>query len=158
MPTKQLNLNAYKVMRVFFENWPEKIKKAAITFNFVGIEIEANNHSQTCIWSKLIMQLNESTFSDFVIFIQKKWVENLLQEKSEFCVVKQMNSFWAPFPKFPIRLGPEIVERSARFSIKIQDNFKLISDYPSDLPDFRLSEVVRWPAFKCARCHPLASE
>ena len=43
----------------------------------------------------------------------------------------------------------EIVERRARFSIKIQDNFKLISDYPSDLPDFRLSEVVRWPAFKC---------
>ena len=49
-----------------------------------------------------------------------------------------------------IRLGPEIVERRARFSIKIQDNFKLISDYPSDLPDFSLLEVVRWPAFKCA--------
>ena len=56
------------------------------------------------------------------------------------------------------RLGPEIVERRARFSIKIQDNCKLISDYPSDLPDFWLSEVVRWPAFKCARCHPSASE
>ena len=41
--------------------------------------------------------------------------------------------------------GHEIVERCARFSIEIQDNFKLISDYPSDLPGFTLSEVVRWP-------------
>ena len=56
------------------------------------------------------------------------------------------------------RPGHEIVERRAKFSIKIQHNFKVISDYPSDLPDFRLSEVVRWPAFKCARCHPSASE
>ena len=59
---------------------------------------------------------------------------------------------------FCSRPGHEIVERLARFSIKIQDNLKLISDYPSDLPDFRPSEVVRWPAFKCARCHPSASE
>ena len=43
------------------------------------------------------------------------------------------------------RPGHEILERRARFSIKIQDYFKLISDYPSDLPDFELSlaEVVR---------------
>ena len=33
--------------------------------------------------------------------------------------------------------------------MKIQDYLKLIPDYPSDLPGFRLSEVVRWPAFKC---------
>ena len=57
-----------------------------------------------------------------------------------------------------LRPGHEIVERCARFSIEIQDNFKLISDHHSDLPDFRLLEVVRWPAFKCARCHPSASE
>ena len=30
--------------------------------------------------------------------------------------------------------------------MKIQDYLKLIPDYPSDLPGFRLSEVVRWPA------------
>ena len=58
----------------------------------------------------------------------------------------------------PIRPEYEIVERRARFSLKIQDNFKLISDYPPDLPGFRLSEVVRWPAFKWARCQPSASE
>ena len=56
------------------------------------------------------------------------------------------------------RPGHEIVEKRARFSIKIQDKFTLISDYPSDLPDFRLSEVVRWPAINCAWCHPSASE
>ena len=36
------------------------------------------------------------------------------------------------------RPGHEIAERHARFSIKIQYNFKLILDYPSDLPGFRL--------------------
>ena len=56
------------------------------------------------------------------------------------------------------RPGHEIVERRARFSIKIQDNFKLISDYPSDLPDFRLSEVVRWPALKRDATHLLLNE
>ena len=59
-----------------------------------------------------------------------------------------------------LRPGHEIVERCARFSIEIQDNFKLISVYPSDLPGFRLSEVVRWPAFKnaCAAAHRLLKQ
>ena len=52
------------------------------------------------------------------------------------------------------RLGPEIVESVRDFQSNFKTNCKLISD----LPSFRLSEVVRWPAFRCARCHPSASE
>ena len=54
------------------------------------------------------------------------------------------------------RLGPEIVESHGvrDFQLNFKTNCKLISD----LPSCRLSEVVRWPAFKCARCHPSASE
>ena len=74
------------------------------------------------------------------------------------CWGKDDNDVRLHFSAVQLRPGHEIVDRRARFSIQIQDNFKLISDYPLDLPDFRLSEVVRWPAFKCARCHSLASE
>ena len=55
-----------------------------------------------------------------------------------------------------VRPGHEIVERRARFSIKIQDNFKLISDYPSDLPDFRLSGGLHSSA--CDAIHRLLNE
>ena len=52
------------------------------------------------------------------------------------------------------RLGPEIVESVRDFQSNFKTNCKLISD----LPSCRLSEVVRWPAFKCACCRPSASE
>ena len=65
-----------------------------------------------------------------------------------FCGNKSEKSWGKKYiPLTKSRPGHEIVERRARFSIKTQDNFKLISDYPSDLSGFRFSAVVRGLCF-----------
>ena len=80
-----LNLNAYKVMKAFLifcrPNFEED------HHIFAGIEImrfRLNSLNQACISSKLIMQLTKTNFSDSVIFIEKKSVENWLWAKVNF--------------------------------------------------------------------------
>ena len=57
-------------MMVFFEIWPENIKKAFKILQ--ALKFKLNHPNQTCLSLKLIMQLTETIVSDSVIFIEKK--------------------------------------------------------------------------------------
>ena len=79
-------------MRILSKFWPEKIKKTVITLK--ALKFKLSCLSQTCILSKSIMQLMKTPFfSDSVDFIEKKWVENRLWEKVNFCGGKTESSY-----------------------------------------------------------------
>ena len=71
-----LSLNASKVMMLFFKFWPENIKKTIITLDVLRLKLNSLNETFTS--SKSIVQLVKTKFSDAVISIEKKTVENQL--------------------------------------------------------------------------------
>ncbi len=91
-----LNLNAYKVMMVFFKIWPENLKKTIITLKALRFKLNCLN--QTCISLKSIMQLTKTIFPDSAIFFEKKRVENRLWRKSEYLWRKKNIWFMMTLP------------------------------------------------------------
>ena len=87
-----LSLNACKVMRAFLIFSGQILKKTIVTLQ--ALRLKLNSLNQTCTSSKSIMQLAKTSFSDSVIFIEKKRVENRLWAKSEFLWAKNYNSCW----------------------------------------------------------------
>ena len=72
-------------MTNFSKFWPETIKKTVITL--WEFRFQQN--------SKSIIQLTETIFANYAIFMKKKWVENRLWGKSVFVCVwgGAINSF-----------------------------------------------------------------
>ena len=69
-------------MKTFFIFSGQILKKTFITLRTSRLKL--NSLNQTGILSKSIMQLAKTTFSDSVMFIEKKRLENRLWAKSEF--------------------------------------------------------------------------
>ncbi len=95
-----LNLNACKVMMVFFKILPENLKNTVITLQALRFKLNCLN--QTCISLKSIMQLTKTIFPDSAIFIDKKRVENRLWRKSGFLWRKKNISLELSRPR-PLR-------------------------------------------------------
>ncbi len=88
-----LNLNACKVVTVFFKIPGKILKKTVTTLQALRFKLKCLN--QTCISLKSIMQLISTFFSDSATFIENKRVENRLWPKIEFLWPKKITSYGA---------------------------------------------------------------
>ncbi len=101
-----LNLNACRVMTVFFKIWPENLKKTVITLQALRFKLKCLN--QTCISLNWIMQLARPIFSDSAIFMEKKRVEN------RFCGQKKLKGARLQKTKLFLHTGSMAVSQHAR--------------------------------------------
>ena len=77
-----MSLDALKDMKAFLIFSGQIFKTTIITLQEMRLKLKCLN--ETCTSSKSIMQFTRPTFSDSLIFIEKKTVENRMWAKSEF--------------------------------------------------------------------------